>query len=161
MPISPGREREEKHQLRRRREGCGGRALGQSQPSSRGDGGTEARGGEGARRRRVESANPSRSCLAFVGLSWTFNVFLINSLRVSKPPQGVYSLAIKWERGISLPPALPGNIPWGLEGGREPPHREQCSYSDSCLDLPFLKSSTCKGKDKLTIPSFPAPLSLA
>lgn len=103
----------------------------------RGDGGTEAPGGEGAHSRRVESGNPSRSCLAFVGLSWTLNVFLIKRLSVSKPPRGVYSLAIKWERGISLPPATPENIPWGLGGGREPLRREQCSYPDSCLELPF------------------------
>lgn len=122
-------------------------------------GGTAAPGRERARSRPVESGNPSRSCSAFVGLSWTLNVFLINRLSVSKPPRGVYSPAIKWERGISLPPALPGNIPRGLEGGRKPLRREQCSYPDSCLELPFKKSFTYKGKDKLVVSSFPAPLS--
>lgn len=90
-----------------------------------------------ARSRRVGSGNPSGSCLAFVGLSWTLNVFLIKRLSVSKPPPGVYSLAIKWERGISLPPAMPENIPWGLGGGRKLLHREQCSYPDSYLELSF------------------------
>lgn len=64
----------------------------------------------------METGNPPRSCLAFVGLSWTLNVFLIKRLSVSKPPRGVYSLPIKWERGISLPPALPENVPGGSKG---------------------------------------------
>lgn len=138
-----------REQRRVRRSGTG-----QPQPSP-----TAVPGGEGARSGPVESGNPSRSCWAFVGLSCTLNVFLINRLSVSKPPRGVYSLAIKWERGISLPPALPGNLPRGLEGGRKPLRREQCSYPDSCLELPFKKSFTYKGKDKLVVSFSPAPLS--
>lgn len=81
------------------------------------DGGTASPGGEGGSQPPCASRNRARSCQAFVGLSRTLNVFLINRLSVSKPPRGVYNLAIKWERGISLLPAVPENIRWGLEVG--------------------------------------------
>lgn len=54
-----------------------------------------APGGDGVSQSPCASRNLARSCLAFVGLSWTLNVFLINRLSVSKPLRGVYDLAIK------------------------------------------------------------------
>lgn len=71
-------------------------------------------GGPAAQRGKGEHG---LGCLAFVGLSWTLNVFLINCWSVSKPLRRVYNQAIKWERRISLPE----NIRWGLEGGQKAP----------------------------------------
>ena len=131
-------------------------------PSSRR--GWRLRAGRGARSRRVASRNPARSCLAFVGLSRTLNVFLINRLSVRKPPRGVYNLAVKWERRISLPPALPENIRWGLEGEQKAapqPRQETMVLASLLLAITFLQVGvfSWKGEDTLVAPSFSAPLS--
>lgn len=88
VPIPPGRQENSSSPVR------GEEDEKDSQAEVRLSGGPSIRRGwreeEGVWQPPGASRNPARSFLAFVGLSWTLNVFLINRPSVSKPPRGVY-----------------------------------------------------------------------
>lgn len=147
--IPPGREGEEQQPCKRR----GEEDEKDSQAEVKLSGGPSIRRGwregEGVWRPPSASRNPARSCLAFVGLSWTLNVFLINRPIVSKPPRGVYKPAIKWERSIScLLEAFAGNFD-GRQNAAPLPNHETTLLASLLLRTTFYKWGSSPGKQRV------------